>query len=110
MQHGPPGMLGQGRRPSSAASSSSRSIACRGRTSAEAHEGPSNADGACVTGESTHPEHDLSNSTHDAGVPRRHATHMKNVAVVVGGSIGGLLAGLVLAEVCDEVVLVERGE
>lgn len=35
---------------------------------------------------------------------------MTNVAVVVGGSIGGLLAGLVLAEVCDEVVLVERGE
>jgi 2-polyprenyl-6-methoxyphenol hydroxylase-like FAD-dependent oxidoreductase len=35
---------------------------------------------------------------------------MKNVAVVVGGSIGGLLAGLVLAKVCDEVVLIERGE
>lgn len=35
---------------------------------------------------------------------------MTNVAVVVGGSIGGLLAGRVLAEVCDEVVLVERGE
>jgi 2-polyprenyl-6-methoxyphenol hydroxylase-like FAD-dependent oxidoreductase len=35
---------------------------------------------------------------------------MANLAVVVGGSIGGLLAGLVLAEVCDEVVLVERGE
>jgi 2-polyprenyl-6-methoxyphenol hydroxylase-like FAD-dependent oxidoreductase len=35
---------------------------------------------------------------------------MATVAVVVGGSIGGLLAGLVLAEVCDEVVLVERGE
>jgi 2-polyprenyl-6-methoxyphenol hydroxylase-like FAD-dependent oxidoreductase len=30
-------------------------------------------------------------------------------AVVVGGSIGGLLAGLVLAEVCDRVLLVERG-
>jgi len=29
---------------------------------------------------------------------------------VVGGSIGGLLAGLALAEVCDEVVLVERGK
>lgn len=35
---------------------------------------------------------------------------MADVAVVVGGSIGGLLAGLVLAEVCDEVVLVDRGE
>ncbi len=35
---------------------------------------------------------------------------MTNVAIVVGGSIGGLLAGLVLAETCDEVVLVERGE
>lgn len=35
---------------------------------------------------------------------------MTNVAVVVGGSIGGLLAGLVLAEVCDEVVLVERDQ
>jgi 2-polyprenyl-6-methoxyphenol hydroxylase-like FAD-dependent oxidoreductase len=35
---------------------------------------------------------------------------MADVAVVVGGSIAGLLAGLVLAEVCDEVVLVERGE
>jgi 2-polyprenyl-6-methoxyphenol hydroxylase-like FAD-dependent oxidoreductase len=35
---------------------------------------------------------------------------MTNVAVIVGGSIGGLLAGLVLAEVCDEVVVVERGE
>jgi 2-polyprenyl-6-methoxyphenol hydroxylase-like FAD-dependent oxidoreductase len=35
---------------------------------------------------------------------------MSNVAVVVGGSIGGLLAGLVLAEVCDRVVLVERGQ
>lgn len=34
---------------------------------------------------------------------------MTKVAVVVGGSIGGLLASLVLAEVCDEVVLVERG-
>jgi len=33
---------------------------------------------------------------------------MTNVAVVVGGSIGGLLAELVLAEVCDRVVLVER--
>jgi 2-polyprenyl-6-methoxyphenol hydroxylase-like FAD-dependent oxidoreductase len=31
-------------------------------------------------------------------------------AVVIGGSIGGLLAGLALAEVCDEVVLVERDE
>lgn len=31
-------------------------------------------------------------------------------AVVVGASIGGLLAGLVLAEVCDRVLLVERGE
>ncbi len=29
---------------------------------------------------------------------------------MIGGSIGGLLAGLVLAKVCDEVVLVERGE
>ncbi|MES1184461.1 MAG: FAD-dependent monooxygenase [Myxococcales bacterium] len=35
---------------------------------------------------------------------------MTKRAVVVGGSIGGLLAGLVLAEVCDEVVLVERGK
>lgn len=35
---------------------------------------------------------------------------MTNRAVVVGGSIAGLLAGLVLAEVCHEVVLVERGE
>lgn len=35
---------------------------------------------------------------------------MTKVAVVVGGSIGGLLAGQVLAEVCDQVVLVERGE
>jgi 2-polyprenyl-6-methoxyphenol hydroxylase-like FAD-dependent oxidoreductase len=35
---------------------------------------------------------------------------MTKRAVVVGGSIAGLLAGLVLAEVCDEVVLVERGE
>jgi 2-polyprenyl-6-methoxyphenol hydroxylase-like FAD-dependent oxidoreductase len=35
---------------------------------------------------------------------------MTKRAVVVGGSIGGLLAGLVLAEVCGEVVLVERGE
>jgi 2-polyprenyl-6-methoxyphenol hydroxylase-like FAD-dependent oxidoreductase len=34
---------------------------------------------------------------------------MTSVAVV-GGSIGGLLMGRVLAEVCDEVVLVERGE
>ncbi|HEY3254819.1 MAG TPA: FAD-dependent monooxygenase [Polyangiaceae bacterium] len=31
-------------------------------------------------------------------------------AIVVGGSIGGLLAGLVLAEVCEQVLLVERGE
>jgi 2-polyprenyl-6-methoxyphenol hydroxylase-like FAD-dependent oxidoreductase len=31
-------------------------------------------------------------------------------AVVVGGSIGGLLMGAVLAEVCDRVLLVERGE
>ena len=31
-------------------------------------------------------------------------------AVVIGGSIGGLLAGLVLAEVCDQVLVVERGE
>lgn len=31
-------------------------------------------------------------------------------AVVVGGSIGGLLAGLVLAEVCEHVLVVERGE
>jgi len=35
---------------------------------------------------------------------------MASVAVVVGASIGGLLSGLVLAEVCDKVVLVERGE
>jgi len=35
---------------------------------------------------------------------------MSKLAVVVGASIGGLLAGLVLAEVCDEVVLVERGQ
>jgi 2-polyprenyl-6-methoxyphenol hydroxylase-like FAD-dependent oxidoreductase len=35
---------------------------------------------------------------------------MTDAAVVVGGSIGGLLAAMVLAEVCDEVVLVERGE
>lgn len=35
---------------------------------------------------------------------------MTKSAVVVGGSIGGLLAGLALAEVCREVVLVERGE
>jgi 2-polyprenyl-6-methoxyphenol hydroxylase-like FAD-dependent oxidoreductase len=35
---------------------------------------------------------------------------MTKRAVVVGGSIAGLLAGLVLAEACDEVVLVERGE
>jgi len=35
---------------------------------------------------------------------------MKNVAIVVGGSVGGLLAALVLADVCDEVVLIERGE
>jgi 2-polyprenyl-6-methoxyphenol hydroxylase-like FAD-dependent oxidoreductase len=34
----------------------------------------------------------------------------KNVAVVVGGSIGGLLAGRVLADVCDEVVVIERGQ
>ncbi|HET9930287.1 MAG TPA: FAD-dependent monooxygenase [Polyangiaceae bacterium] len=31
-------------------------------------------------------------------------------AVVVGGSIAGLLVGRVLAEVCDEVLVVERGE
>jgi 2-polyprenyl-6-methoxyphenol hydroxylase-like FAD-dependent oxidoreductase len=31
-------------------------------------------------------------------------------AVVVGASIGGLLVGLVLAEVCDHVLLVERAE
>ena len=31
-------------------------------------------------------------------------------AVVIGGSIGGLLMGAVLAEVCDQVLLVERGE
>jgi 2-polyprenyl-6-methoxyphenol hydroxylase-like FAD-dependent oxidoreductase len=31
-------------------------------------------------------------------------------AVVVGGSIGGMLAGLALTEVCDRVLLVERGE
>jgi 2-polyprenyl-6-methoxyphenol hydroxylase-like FAD-dependent oxidoreductase len=35
---------------------------------------------------------------------------MANVAIVVGGSIGGLLTGLVLTEVCDEVVVLERGE
>lgn len=35
---------------------------------------------------------------------------MKNVAVVIGGSIGGLLAARALAEVCDEVLLLERGE
>jgi 2-polyprenyl-6-methoxyphenol hydroxylase-like FAD-dependent oxidoreductase len=35
---------------------------------------------------------------------------MTKVAVVVGASIGGLLAGLVLAEFCDEVVLIERGQ
>jgi NADPH-dependent 2,4-dienoyl-CoA reductase/sulfur reductase-like enzyme len=34
---------------------------------------------------------------------------MTKRAVVVGGSIGGLLASRVLAEVCHEVVLVERG-
>ncbi|HYQ01870.1 MAG TPA: FAD-dependent monooxygenase [Polyangiaceae bacterium] len=31
-------------------------------------------------------------------------------AIVVGGSIGGLFAGLVLAEVCEHVLLIERGE
>jgi 2-polyprenyl-6-methoxyphenol hydroxylase-like FAD-dependent oxidoreductase len=31
-------------------------------------------------------------------------------AIVMGASIGGLLAGSVLAEVCDEVLLVERAE
>ena len=31
-------------------------------------------------------------------------------AVVIGGSVGGLLAGLVLADVFDHVLLVERGE
>jgi 2-polyprenyl-6-methoxyphenol hydroxylase-like FAD-dependent oxidoreductase len=35
---------------------------------------------------------------------------MKNVAIVIGASIGGLLAARVLAESFDEVVLVERGE
>ncbi len=35
---------------------------------------------------------------------------MANVAIVIGGSIGGLLAGLALAEVCDEVVVLERGD
>jgi 2-polyprenyl-6-methoxyphenol hydroxylase-like FAD-dependent oxidoreductase len=35
---------------------------------------------------------------------------MTKLAVVVGGSIGGLLTGLVLAEVCENVVLVERGQ
>jgi 2-polyprenyl-6-methoxyphenol hydroxylase-like FAD-dependent oxidoreductase len=34
---------------------------------------------------------------------------MKN-AIIIGGSIGGLLMGVVLAEVCERVVLVERGE
>jgi 2-polyprenyl-6-methoxyphenol hydroxylase-like FAD-dependent oxidoreductase len=31
-------------------------------------------------------------------------------AIVVGGSIGGLLAARVLSEVCDQVLVVERGE
>ena len=35
---------------------------------------------------------------------------MRNVAIIVGGSIGGLLSARALAEICDEVVLVERGE
>jgi 2-polyprenyl-6-methoxyphenol hydroxylase-like FAD-dependent oxidoreductase len=35
---------------------------------------------------------------------------MKNVAVVIGGSIGGVLAALALSEVCSEVVVLERGE
>ena len=36
--------------------------------------------------------------------------NMTGTAVVVGASIGGLLTGLVLAETCKEVVLLERGE
>jgi 2-polyprenyl-6-methoxyphenol hydroxylase-like FAD-dependent oxidoreductase len=35
---------------------------------------------------------------------------MNNVAIVIGASIGGLLAARVLADSFDEVVLVERGE
>jgi len=31
-------------------------------------------------------------------------------AIIIGGSIAGLLMGVVLAEVCDRVLLVERGE
>src|SRR6187402_3204718 len=52
---------------------------------------------------------ELSSSAHDTRAPRSHATGMTN-AIVVGGSIGGLLAGLALAEICDQVLVVERGE
>lgn len=55
-------------------------------------------------------QHRLSSSTQDEARPRRHSQGMTKRAIVVGGSIGGLLAGRVLAEVCHEVVLVERGE
>jgi hypothetical protein len=52
---------------------------------------------------------DLSGFAHDGELPPRQATGMTK-AVVIGGGIGGLLTSLVLAGVCDRVLLVERGE
>ena len=51
----------------------------------------------------------LSSLAHYNARAPRQVVRMRT-AIVIGGSIGGLLAGLVLAEVCDHVLLIERGE